>query len=278
MENLIIQKIPPLKDARMLIGLSGWMDGGNVSTGTVGYIMRRLASEKFAEINPRKFYVLSFPGTMRETAHFRPHCRIENGIPASFQYPRNHFFYNEDHNLILFVGKEPNLHWNEYAKFILRIAEKCGVRKIYFAEGVKGSVPHTRDPRLSCYTSSMEEKKKMESLNVGTMNYEGPASITALLTRLSAEKGIDMTNLIVEIPAYLEGRNPKGIREAVRIILRRLGVNIDLEELSEEAQNFEKKVERLLTGDPELSENVKELEKLYDRESLLKWLRKNRNN
>jgi hypothetical protein len=38
MKSLIIYERPKLKTPRMVLGFSGWMDGGEVSTGTVEYL------------------------------------------------------------------------------------------------------------------------------------------------------------------------------------------------------------------------------------------------
>ncbi|HEX41066.1 MAG TPA: PAC2 family protein, partial [Phycisphaerales bacterium] len=72
-EKLRIFEKPELKQPRLLVGFSGWMDGGEVSTGTVRYLIDRLDAEKFAEIDPEGFYIYSFPGLMEVTALFRPH-------------------------------------------------------------------------------------------------------------------------------------------------------------------------------------------------------------
>ena len=47
----IIDK-PNVSDARMIIGMSGWMDGGDVSTGTIEWLVRQFDAEVIAEIEP----------------------------------------------------------------------------------------------------------------------------------------------------------------------------------------------------------------------------------
>jgi len=64
MRNLIIYEKPKLTHPRMVLGFSGWMDGGEVSTGTVNYLIDKLEASKFAEIDPEDFFLLNFPGSM----------------------------------------------------------------------------------------------------------------------------------------------------------------------------------------------------------------------
>ena len=55
MENLIIYEKPSFKTPRMVLGFSGWMNGGNVSTGSVEYLRNKLKAKKFAEIYSKDF-------------------------------------------------------------------------------------------------------------------------------------------------------------------------------------------------------------------------------
>ena len=56
----------------MIIGLSGWMDGGEVSTGAAKYLVTHFEAERFAEIDPDVFYIYNFPGSMEISALFGP--------------------------------------------------------------------------------------------------------------------------------------------------------------------------------------------------------------
>ena len=89
--KLKIFKRPNFKSPRLLLGFSGWMDGGDVSTGTVNCLIDKLGAQKFAEVGPEGFYLYSFPGPMEMTALFRPHTRIEDGLIKSYQTPADAF-------------------------------------------------------------------------------------------------------------------------------------------------------------------------------------------
>ena len=76
-KTLTFHRLPELQKSRMIIGFSGWMDGGQVSTGTIEYLANQLDTEKLASIDPEPYYIYSFPGPMEVSALFRPHTRIE---------------------------------------------------------------------------------------------------------------------------------------------------------------------------------------------------------
>ena len=71
-EKLKINSRPNLKGGRLLLAFSGWMDGGDVSTGTVNRLVEDLNAVPVAEIDPEQFYIYNFPGDMETVALFRP--------------------------------------------------------------------------------------------------------------------------------------------------------------------------------------------------------------
>ena len=279
MENLIIHKKPTLETTRMVLGFSGWMDGGSVSTGTIEYLKNNLKAKKFAEIDPKNFHIFNLPGTMEQVAQFRPYCRIQNGFLTDFQYPQNEFFYDEKNNLIFFSGKEPNFQWDEYADCIFELGEKFDVKRMYFIGSVAGPIPHTREPRISCYVSSKQQKAQLKDYDLRFTNYEGPASITTLLTKLSKKKGVEMINFVAEIPIYVQTRNPKGIKAITKRLVKLLDIDTELGELFKRSDEFEKNINELVAKQPKLAEQVKKLEENYDKEffdqkgDFEKWLR-----
>ena len=263
---LKIHAKPDLREARMLLGFTGWMNGGDVSTATVDYLARKLRARKLAEIEPEEFYVYHVPGSMEVSSLFRPHTRIRNGLIDVYQPPRNLFRYDTANNLILFRGREPNVHWTPYAECILSIAAAFQVVRIYFVGSVAGVVPHTREPRLHSSVSDEGLKPALQACGIRFTDYEGPASIITYLTRLAADRGIGMATLVAEIPAYIQGPNPICVESVVRRTAGILGVQLGLGDLKKQRAVFEKRLNRIVAERPELAALITKLEGDYDSE------------
>lgn len=278
-DKLRIHRRPNLRNPRLLLGFSGWMNGGEVSTGVVKCLIDKLDAEKFAEISPEAFYIYNFPGMMEVTALFRPHTKIKDGLIKSFEFPANTFFYDKKHNLILFLGKEPNLRWEEFAEYIFSLCVEFGVKSIYFIGSVSGLVPHTREPRLFCSASDEETKETFKHYGVNFTNYEGPASIVTCLTAGCKERDLSMVSLVATVPAYVQGSNPRCIEAVTRRLAGILGIQIDLDDLRVISDEFEKRLSEVVQEQPELANNIHKLEEDYDNEifdsemgDLKRWL------
>lgn len=264
--QLTIHDRPALKDPRMILGLSGWMDGGDVSTGTIECLVRKLEADVLADIQPEGFYLYSFPGSMEMSAMLRPFCRIEDGLIREFRPPSNTFYYDEANGVILFEGKEPNFRWREYADCVFAVASQFQVREMYFIGSVAGVVPHTRGPRLFCSVSEEALKERMEGLGVRFSDYAGPASVVTFLTTVATARHVPMTTLVAEIPAYIQGRNPRCIEAVIKHLAALLGLPVQLDDLRSISDAFGKRLDELVTKRPELAELIEKLESDYDSE------------
>lgn len=259
---------PNLHAPRMVLGFSGWMDGGDVSTGTVDYLRHAYNAEQFAEIQPEDFYIYNFPGSMEITAMFRPHARIEDGLVHDYREPRNRFFCCPEQDLILFKGKEPNMRWDDFASCILGVAEDLGVTEMCFVGSVGGLAPHTRDPRFFGSVSDANRLGLLDRHHLVPSEYEGPASLVTYLMVSARERGLAMESIVAEIPAYFQGRNGRCIAAAVAKVAAILGIPVDSHGLNAMALDFEERLTESVEAKPDLAELIRKMERDYDGERL----------
>ncbi len=267
-DSLRVRKQPAVEGGTLVLAFSGWMDGGDVSTGTVNRLVELLGADPFAEIDPDPYYIYNFPGSMELSALFRPHIEIENGLIKSFENPSNTFYYDEGARLVLFVGKEPNIGWRSFGECIFKLAKDLEIKRILFVGSFGGTVPHTRQPRLYVTCSDENMLPEMEQYGVGRTGYEGPGSFTGYLLNQASAVGIEMASLVVEIPGYLQGTNPVSIEAVTRRLAKILELPLDLDSLRLESTQWEFQISSLVDEDEELAAKIREMERDYDNELL----------
>jgi proteasome assembly chaperone (PAC2) family protein len=263
---LRIHEIPTLDQATLVLAFSGWMDGGDVSTGTVQHFVNLLAAKPAAEIDPEPFYIYNMPGSMEIAALFRPNVEVEDGLVKKIDWPSNTFYCHAPANLVLFVGKEPNMQWRAFGECIFRLAKRAGVSRIVFVGSFGGSVPHTRLPRLYVTCSDAGLLREMEQYAVRRTGYQGPGSFTTYLMTQAKTIGLDMVSLVAEIPGYLQGTNPASIEAVTQRLAKLLGLHLDLTPLRKASTAWELQVSQIVEENEELAETVRKLEQAYDNE------------
>jgi hypothetical protein len=265
---LHLHDCPPLERATLLLAFTGWMDGGDVSTGTVRHLIDVLRATPVAEMDPDPFYLFNFPGSMEVAALFRPGIRIENGLIAALSLPTNTFHVHAPGNLLLFLGREPNLRWPTFADCVLELARRTGVRRMLFVGSFGGSVPHTREPRLHVTCSDAALLPEMERYGLRRTGYAGPGSFASYLMTRAPAAGLEMVSLAAEIPGYLQGRNPVCIEAVTRRLAKILRLPLELGELRTESTTWELQVSQAVESDEEMAKTVRGLEEAYDEELL----------
>lgn len=278
-DALIIRRRPVLKDARLLMGFTGWMDGSEISTGTIDYLRRRLEAEEVASIDPSSFFLYNMPGSMDVAALFRPLVRIEDGLVLEVAEPTPRFYCCPEQNVLFLEAREPNLRWNDFADCVFHVASEFDVKRIYFVGSVAGTVPHTREPRLYSSVSSQDLVPVVKRHGLLLSNYEGPGSFVTYLTVLAGKRDLELVTLVAEIPAYVQGRNFKCIDAVVRRLSAMAAIAGDFSDISEAAVKFEQHIDAMVKERTDLTDLVRRMEEDYDQqqhasaeEDLKAWL------
>jgi proteasome assembly chaperone (PAC2) family protein len=261
---LRVRDCPRLDRATLVLAFSGWMDGGDVSTGTVQRLVDLLEARPVAEIEPDPFYLYNFPGSMEVAALFRPAVMIEDGLVSELAMPTNVFYCHEPANLLLFLGREPNLRWQLFGDCVVELARRAGVRRVLFVGSFGGSVPHTREPRLYVTCSDAALLPEMSRYGIRRTGYHGPGSFTSYLLTRAPSAELEMVSLVAEIPGYLKGRNPMSIEAVTRRLAKMLRLPLNLGALRTESTEWELHVSRAVEENEEMAETVRKLEEAYD--------------
>lgn len=268
MDNVLheSEKPKPMENGRLLMAFDGWMDGGEVSTGTLDWLVEQLGARQVAAIDPEPFNIYNFPGSMEVAAMFRPHVKMEEGLVKDYVPPSLEFYVAESSQLLLFSGREPNFHWQKFGHVLLNYAEAWGVQRMYFVGSVAGAVPHTREPRLFSSVSHAHLRDELKPFLAGFSNYEGPASMVTYLLIEAKQRNLELATLVAEIPAYIQGRNAKSIESVVRKLSAILGIGLDMTPLRKLSDHWERRLNEAIDDREDLLEHIQQLEADYDNE------------
>ncbi len=254
-EYLTIEEEPDLHNPTMIVAFRGWPDAGEVASGSMRYLLRKLRARKFASIDPEEFYNFT---------EVRPHTTLVQPWQRELRWPSNDFHYvRPEHgpHLVLFLGREPNLRWRTYCNTVLTLAERCGVQRLISLGGTFDQVTHTGEPRVSGTAMEPGLRRALEELRIRSSSYEGPTSIHSALQEACRQRGLPAGSLWGHAPHYLQAApNVKVCYGLLRKLAALLDLRIDLEEIRGAAKALELRVERLLEDNAELREYVRQLE------------------
>jgi predicted ATP-grasp superfamily ATP-dependent carboligase len=111
-------------------------------------------------------------------------------------------------------------------------------------------------------TGFASRPETLEALGVSVSSYQGPTGIVGVLADRLEREGLDVISLWAALPHYINVRpNPRGALALVRKLVRCLDLKFDDQALSASALEFEERISRLVAGDPELRDYVKQLKR-----------------
>lgn len=253
---LTVEELPQnLRRPVLIMAFAGWNDAAESATTAARFLAQAWSAEKFARIDPEEFY------------HFgltRPHVRFRSGPGSEREiiWPATEFSVSKAPELardvIFGVAIEPHLRWKTYCATVLELARTCEVSLVLTLGALLAEVPHTKAVRLVGTASDPELAVR---LGTRPTRYEGPTGIVGVLNTTCREQGVTTASLWANVPHYVSGiENPKAALALVRRVLGLLNAQVDLTELEEATQQFEKNLAEVVSRNAKVAAYVKKLE------------------
>lgn len=264
-QRLIIYQRPKLVKPYLVMGFEGWPDAGKVSSGVVSYLRDKLAARRLAEVKPGDFYLFQSPGAEAG----RPVADIQDGMVKALSLPTTTLWFHKakgaTHDLILLLGREPELRWGDYVSLILDLAQDFGVVRIYPVGGTYDVVPHTIEPLVGVVLSDSSLESEMSGYGIQPISYKGPSSIHTTLLVSAGERHIEVVSLWGYVPHYVQVPNTKVCYHVLSKLAKMLAVSLDLGDIRRKSAQLDEMIDKAVSQKPELQDYVRRLEAEYGR-------------
>ena len=225
----------------------GWdKDAGQLSPKVIEYINKKIKSRSFCEVEPADFFSLAG-------------VSIEKNIA---QFPEVKFYCGQRNDLVLFQGSEPAF---EQYRFLNEISDwarnYCKIKNIYTISGTISSIAHTDSRKILAVYNQQELQNQLAGFGLEDMTWEGKPAINSFLLWVAKRKGIPGVSLWTQIPFYLAASEDfQAIKMILSFLNQRFSLELDFNELDEQINEQNKKIEQLRHEDPEIDRHIADLE------------------
>ena len=254
----VIEPIPALNDPYVFAILQPWIDVNNVGTLVLKELEHQYGAEELAR--------LAKPGHFFDFTRYRPTLYLEGGIRrVSIPNTTLHYAKREGRNDLLFLHLlEPHALSEVYVDSILKLLKTLKVKKYILLGSMYDVVPHTRPLIVNGGALGKEGQQDLKKSGALPSSYQGPTTITILITQKAPEVGIETIWFIVSLPQYVvleEDYLGKVRLMEVLSLLYNIPIDKkDFERALEQRSLISQKVERT----PELKNLLPQLETMYD--------------
>jgi proteasome assembly chaperone (PAC2) family protein len=220
--------------------LAAWPGMGHVALKAFVFLHEALRAENLAFVEEPEFFRI-------------PGIAIQNGLVQSTLLPKSGFHYlkreGDTSDLLFFVGDQQPVGGKEYhlASALLDFAGSLGVKRVITAAAMPTAINHYQ-PSQVWVTATHENLLSELSPYSEKVLREGQISgMNGLLLGVAKQLGMEGFCLLGEIPFYTtEIENPKASMSVVRVLCKILGLQLDLRELEELAEETEKEIDNYL--------------------------------
>ncbi len=251
--------LPQLREPIILAAFAGWNDAGQAATFALSALRTMWSASRFAGIDPEEFF---------DFTESRPMIRLTSQGARSLQWPLNEFYAhelpNEDHDIVLLIGTEPQLKWRSFCSVVLSIAQSLNASQLVTLGALLADVPHTVEPRVTGFATAPLGASRFSSLGIRTSTYEGPTGILGVLHDSWKELDRPAVSLWGNVPHYISASpNPHVALSLLRRTLALTDLDISLGSLETRAAAFQDQINEALSENPDAMEYVQQLEKHF---------------
>ena len=250
--------LPDLNEPYAFAILRPWIDVNNVGSLILNGLEAQFEAKELAR--------LAKPGHFFDFTRYRPDLYLEEGI-RRVSIPNTTLSYakREGGNDLLFLRLlEPHALAEVYVDSVLRLLKTLKVKKYCLLGSMYDVVPHTRPLIVNGGAIGKETAIDLKRSEAQLSHYQGPTSITTLITQRAPEVGTETIWFIVSLPQYVVLEDDYIGKVRLMEILNLL-YNIpidkkDFEKAAEQRGIINNKVEKT----PELKNILPQLETLYE--------------
>jgi proteasome assembly chaperone (PAC2) family protein len=255
--ELRVDATPALRRPVLIASFKGWNDGGHGASLAGAFLARAWAAEKFAEIDPERFF--DFSST-------RPQVSLVDGTMRRIDWPENTFHHarleSADQDAVLLLGSEPSLRWRTFCSLVTDLAGDLGVEMVVTLGSLLADVPHTRPAPV---TASASDPGLVARLGVQPSRYEGPTGIVGVLHDAFRAAGIPSVSLWAAVPHYVSMTpSPRAAKALCDRLSTLIDVPVDTGELAAQSEVYMEQVSEAVAADEDTAAYVDELESRAD--------------
>jgi len=255
----IDEPVPDITSAHAVAVLRPWIDAGSVGTLVLSWLESHFRAEVLG--------TLARPGNFFDFTRYRPTMRFTKGGRREVTVPNTVVRYarREDGNDFLFLHVlEPHMLGEAYVDSLLRLMKRFNVERYCLVGAMYDMVPHTRPFLVTGGAVGAKAEETLREANVPASNYEGPTTITTLISQRAPELGMEAMSLVVHLPHYAQfEQNYMGVVRLMEVLSPLHNLPIDRGDV-DKAEDQRRELDDNLDKEPSLKSVVAQLEGYYD--------------
>jgi PAC2 family len=250
------EPLPILDQPVLVVMLTGWIDASSAAAAAMATVQEEWAVRPLA----------TFDGdTFIDYRARRPTMELREGVNVRLLWSDIELHVGSDadgHDVLTLSGPEPDSQWRRFAEVVSTLGVELGVRQMIALGAYPFATPHTRNPRLSSSSPSVDV---VDSVAYLKNSVDVPAGMGAVLEHAFTEKGVPSLGIWAQVPHYVSAMSYPAATLALLTGLQEVaGLVVDAASIRQETIIQRQRLDQLVASNDEHRAMVNQLEELYD--------------
>jgi len=216
-----------------------WPGMGQVAISAGYYLMAKLSMHLLAELPSQELFDVE-------------HVDVKNGLIRSGRLPRSRLFVWNDphgkHDLIVFLGEaQPPRGKYTFCRELIAYAQSLGVNRLFTFAAMGSPMHPEHDSRVFAAATDEDTLAELRRLELEIIDDGQISGLNGVLLGVAAERGLSGSCLLGEMPhIFAQLPFPKASLEVLQVFTAIAGIEIDFDELAEQAKTMEQSLGELL--------------------------------
>ena len=247
---------PMLHEPILIVMMTGWIDAAGAAAAAVQVVADECETAPMARFDDDTFI---------DYRARRPTMELRDGVNTNLRWSHIELLAGRSpagRDVLVLMGPEPDMNWRRFSKAIGDIAVELGVTHMIGFGAYPFAAPHTRTPRLSCSSPSIDV---LANVNFARSSVDVPAGMAAALEHTMHDRKIPALGIWAQVPHYVSSMTyPASSVALLDGLAEATGVRIAGAALRNEVGIQRERIDQMVADNVDHQLMVTQLESLHD--------------
>ena len=247
---------PMLHEPILIVMMTGWIDAAGAAAAAVQVVADECETAPIARFDDDTFI---------DYRARRPTMELRDGVNTKLRWNHIELLAGRSpagRDVLVLMGPEPDMNWRRFSKAIGDIAVELGVTHMIGFGAYPFAAPHTRTPRLSCSSPSIDV---LANVNFARSSVDVPAGMAAALEHTMHDRKIPALGIWAQVPHYVSSITyPASSVALLDGMAEATGVRIAGAALRNEVGIQRERIDQMVADNVDHQLMVTQLESLHD--------------
>lgn len=247
---------PMLHEPVLIVMMTGWIDAAGAAAAAISAVADECEAAPIARFDDDTFI---------DYRARRPTMELRDGVNTNLRWHHIDLLAGRSpagRDVLVLMGPEPDMKWGRFSKAVGDIAVEVGVTHMIGFGAYPFAAPHTRTPRLSCSSPSIDV---LANVTFARSSVDVPAGMAAALEHTMHDRKIPALGIWAQVPHYVASMSyPASSAALLDGLAEATGVRIAGAALRNEVGIQRERIDQMVADNVDYQMMVRQLETLHD--------------